>query len=114
MVQSSAAGRERFSLHVLQVGAFAVVLAALPYKVFDLDRFFVPKELTLPVVALVAAVACAAGVRRVALTAVDAWLAAFLLLSAASSVLAPNWWIAGRALAISASGLMLFWVAARL
>ena len=34
---------ERLALHVLQAGAIAVVLAAAPYKAFDLDRFFVPK-----------------------------------------------------------------------
>ena len=32
---------------VVIVGALAVVLLSLPYKAFDLDRFFVPKELAL-------------------------------------------------------------------
>ena len=37
-------------------GAIATVLVALPYKAFDLDRYFVPKELALHLTAL----ACAA------------------------------------------------------
>src|SRR5258708_25927119 len=44
------------------------------------------------------------------MTAVDGLLLAFLILSAASAVVAPNWWLAGRALAMSISGVLLFWV----
>ena len=33
---------ERAALVVLQVGAIAVVIAAVVYKQFELDRFFVP------------------------------------------------------------------------
>ena len=39
---------------MLQVGAVAVVLAAVTWKEFELDRFYVPKELVLHVTALVA------------------------------------------------------------
>src|SRR5438270_405219 len=52
--------RDRFALYVLQLGALAVVLAALPYKAFDLDRYFMPKELVLVVCAAVAAINCLA------------------------------------------------------
>ena len=38
---------DRVTLGVLIVGALAVVLLSLPYKAFDLDRFFVPKETAL-------------------------------------------------------------------
>src|SRR5215217_6260742 len=38
---------QRLALRALQAGAVLVVLAAATYKVFELDRFFVPKELTL-------------------------------------------------------------------
>ena len=44
----------RVALRVLQAGAIAVVVVAAPYKTFDLDRFFVPKELVLSVTALLA------------------------------------------------------------
>ena len=33
----------RVATVVLQLGIVAVVFAALPYKVFELDRYFVPK-----------------------------------------------------------------------
>ena len=37
---------------VIRAGAILIVLVALPYAVFDLDRFFVPKELVLHLTAL--------------------------------------------------------------
>ena len=43
---------DRIALRVLQLGTLLVVLLAAPYKQFDLDRFFVPKELALHVTAL--------------------------------------------------------------
>jgi hypothetical protein len=45
---------DRRPLRILQFGAIAVVLAATPYKPFDLDRYFVPKELVLLFCAAVA------------------------------------------------------------
>ena len=39
---------DRVALLLVQAGAIAVVLASLPYKAFDLDRYFVPKELVAP------------------------------------------------------------------
>jgi hypothetical protein len=51
---------ERAALVVLQVGAIAVVIAAVVYKQFELDRFFVPKELVLHAVATIAALCCLA------------------------------------------------------
>ena len=38
---------DRIALSTVIAGAFVVVLLSLPYKAFDLDRFFVPKELAL-------------------------------------------------------------------
>src|SRR6185312_6490774 len=35
------------ALALIAAGAIGVALAVLPYKTFDLDRFFVPKELVL-------------------------------------------------------------------
>jgi len=109
------------SLGALAVGASAVVLAALPYKVFDLDRYFVPKELVLHLTALVAIVAAVIGLGSASsgqsargatlpLTRTDTLLIGFLVLSGVSALLAPNHWLAERALAISVSGAGVFWV----
>jgi len=111
---SAPSARDRLALHVLQVGAIAIVLVALPYKVFDLDRYFVPKELALHVCAAIAALLCVSSARRLSLTAVDALLAAFLLAGLVSTAFAANLWIAERALAISLSGVALFWAASAL
>jgi O-antigen ligase len=106
--------RDRLALHILQVGAVAVVLAAVPYKVFDLDRYFVPKELVLHVAAGAAAIALLGGRKRLALTPIDLLLLAFIVVGIASSASAINLWAAERALAISVSGILLFWSAATL
>lgn len=110
MAAPTADRRERIALLLLQIGAIAVVLAALPYKTFDLDRFFVPKELILHVTAIGAALLCLTGRRRLSMTGADLLLVAFLVLSAAAAIVAQNWWLAGRALAMSISGVLLFWV----
>src|SRR5689334_7138353 len=47
MASTQASWRERAALVLVQIGVVLVVLIALPYKTFDLDRFFVPKELVL-------------------------------------------------------------------
>lgn len=106
--------RDRVALHLLQLGAVAVVLVALPYKAFDLDRYFVPKELALHLTAVLAALLCIAGRRRITLSAVDMFLALYLVSGLVSAVAAINPWAAERALAISASGAALFWVASAL
>jgi O-antigen ligase len=95
------------SLRVLQIGAIAVVFAATTFHAFELDRFFVPKELVLHLVAV------AAGwiATRVMMTRIDLLLAGYLLLGALSAVFATNPWIAVRALAISASSAIVFWTA---
>ncbi|HET8774537.1 MAG TPA: O-antigen ligase family protein [Thermoanaerobaculia bacterium] len=98
----------RVALRILQLGAFAVVLAASPREVFDLDRFLVPKELVLHGTALLAG---AFALRRIALSRVDWLLLGYLLLSALSAVFAANPWIGVRAVALSASAVLLFWVA---
>jgi len=91
--------------------ALAVIatLVALPYRSFDLDRFLVPKELALHVgaaLALVLAIAGGAGLRR---SRLDDLFVAFLALSAASALFAPNHWLAVRALAISLSAAFTWW-----
>src|SRR4051812_37563069 len=108
------ARRERVALRILQLGAVAVVLAAAPYKTFDLDRFFVPKELALHICAAIVALLVITTRRRLALSVADLALAGFLLASLVSAAFATNYWLATRALAISLSGAALFWVTSAL
>lgn len=102
---------ERIALRILQVGAVALVLVATTHRLFDLDRFFIPKELVLHATAFAAGLFMLGAARRMTVTRVDVLLAAFLGVSALSAVLAQNPWAAGRALAISVSGVAVFWVA---
>src|SRR6266536_3975529 len=90
MAASSPTGRDRLTLHVLQLGAIAVVLAALPYKAFDLDRYFVPKELVLLLCAAITAFVCVRNRNRITVTVVDVLLAAFLVSSVVSTLFAIN------------------------
>jgi O-antigen ligase len=109
------------SVGALAIGASAAVLVALPYKVFDLDRYFVPKELALHLTALIAITTAmvafgqfhsTSGGRSItlSLSRVDTLLVVFLALSLVSALLAPNGWLAWRAVSISVSGVGLFWV----
>jgi O-antigen ligase len=104
----------RAALVALQVGAIVVVLAALPFRAFELDRFFVPKELTLHLAAAIG------GGLALAAARVGSWrrwrladwaLAGFLVLGAASALFAENRWLAVRSLGISVSGAAVFWTA---
>jgi O-antigen ligase len=109
--RSALSVRDRIALVVVQLGVLAVVLAAYPYKLFDLDRYFVAKELALHVTAAIAAFLCITSRRRLVLDGVDVLLAVFLIVSTVSAILATNWWLATRALAVSLSGLAVYWVA---
>ena len=102
----STAGRG--ALRVLQAGAIAIVLAAATYKLFELDRYFVPKELVLHLTALAAIIACVQGARRLELTRIDTLLGIYLLLGVVSAVAAENHWAAARAIGITFSGLVIF------
>jgi O-antigen ligase len=106
--------RDRVALYVLGAGAIAAVLIAMPYKAFDLDRYFIPKELVLHLCAAVAAIRTIAKRGRITMRSVDILLALFLIEGAVSAVFATNGWAAERALAISISGAALFWVASSL
>ena len=96
---------------LLQLGAVGVVLAALPYRAFELDRYFVPKELMLHCVAVAVALVGLARLRRLELARIDEALLLFLGLGLVSALFATNHWLAIRALAISLSGAALFWAA---
>jgi O-antigen ligase len=99
------------ALRTLQFGAVAVVLAASRIKAFELDRFFVPKDLVLHITALVALFAVIRRFRDIPLKRVDALLIAFIGLSTISTVFATNHWVAIRALGLSASGIAVFFAA---
>ena len=99
---------------LLQLALLAVVLAVLPYKLFELDRYFVPKELVLHVVALPLFLLLLTRARTVRYDAADALLAIFLVWSAFSTLLATNHWLAQRALAVSVSSAIVFWSARNL
>lgn len=101
----------RIALRVLEAGAIAVVIAAAPYKTFDLERFFVPKELVLSVTALVVTLLCVARAKRISISRADQLLALWLVLGVVSAVFATNWWLAGRAVAVSLGGAACFWCA---
>jgi O-antigen ligase len=102
---------QRLALRVLQAACVVATLAAATYKVFELDRFFVPKELVLHLAALLSVVLCLGAARRAGIGRVDLLLAGFLVLSAASAALAQNPWVGVRAFAVSASGIAVFWCA---
>jgi len=101
----------RAALRILQVGALAVVLVALPYPLFDLERHAIPKELIAELAGFGAAAYCLVRTSRLEITATDVLLSVFLAVSLASALLAPNHWLAFRALGLSFSGALLFWSA---
>jgi O-antigen ligase len=82
---------------------------ALPLKVFELDRYFVPKELVLHLVSLAGAIVLLAKRARVRESAVDVLLFLFIAWNVASAIFAANHWVAQRALAISISSILVFW-----
>lgn len=98
-------GEHTFALRVMQTGAIACVVAASLYTAFDLDRFFIPKELVLHLTALLAGAFTLRARRE---SATDALLLAYLALSLLSAAFAQNRWLGFRAAAITASGVVLF------
>lgn len=95
------------------VGLVAVMIAALPLKVFELDRYFVPKELILHFVALAGSIVLIAKRVSVRENKLDILLLLFLLWNFVSAIFATNHWVAQRALAISVSSVLVFWYARR-
>ena len=104
---------ERLVAAVLTVGVILVMLAALSYKVFELDRYFVPKELVLNIAALIIGAVLAFRVRVLRVDIVDSLLAVYLLWSALSALFATNPWLAQRAIGVSLSSALVFWGARR-
>ena len=114
IVPAASSWNERAALRLIQTGAVAVVLAVSTFNAFELDRFFVPKELALHLTVALAGFLMLGALRRLSVTPTDFLLAAYLLLSLLSAVMATNRRLAIRALAVSASGALLFWIARRL
>jgi O-antigen ligase len=106
---ADAAATSRVAALVIQVAAFGIVLAALPYPIFELDRYTFPKELVLTAAALAASLVCLSSARRLTVFMVDALLAGFLALSCLSALFASNGWLAFRAVGVSLAGAALFW-----
>jgi hypothetical protein len=98
------------SLRVLQIGAVAVVLTATLHRTYELDRFLLPKELVLHLVAFLAAAFAFRALRNVVFERVDLLLLLYLAASVASAAAATNRWLGFRALAVSVSALLVFWV----
>ncbi|HUR00003.1 MAG TPA: O-antigen ligase family protein [Gemmatimonadaceae bacterium] len=94
---------------LLQIGAIAIVTAALPYKLFELDRYFVPKELVLHVTALIVGALLLARRRTKQFDLIDKLIAVFLVWSFISALFATNYWLAQRALGLSISSAIVFW-----
>ena len=84
-------------LAALTAGAFGCVLAVLPFRSFDLDRFLAPKEFALHAVAFIAGIASLVGARRLTVTRTDSALLAWLVLSLVSAIFATNHFAAIRA-----------------
>ncbi len=101
-------------LFALGAGVFACVLLVLPYRSFDLDRFFAPKEVALHTAALVAGLTAMVLSPRFTLAKADTGLIVWIVCSVASAVAATNYWLAFRALAITVSGAAVFWSARRI
>jgi hypothetical protein len=111
IVQQTPSRRERLSLRLVQAGAIAAVLVVAALHTFELDRFFVPKELVLHLTAMLAGALAIKALTRLEITMVDLLLAIWIVLSLASAVLATNRWLGERALAISISSVVIFWIA---
>ncbi len=100
-----------FALAALALGGLATVLLVLGTRAFELDRFFVPKELALHATVLVAAVALWPRLRAAPFTTADRLLLGWLGLSALSALLSGNPYLGFRAWSLSASGVAMFWCA---
>ena len=62
----------------IQIAVIAAVVVALPYKLFELDRYFVPKELVLNAAALIVTTALVVKRRSLQFDLVDGLIALFL------------------------------------
>ena len=90
------------------------MLVALPYKLFELDRDFVPKEVVLHAAALLLGIGLLLWMRRFSADTADSLLAVFVGWSFLSAIFATNHWLAQRALGVSVSSAVIFWAARKI
>ena len=105
---------DRIAGVLLGAGLVAVALAAYPHKMFELDRYFVAKELVLHLVALLCLLIVLVRRRTMLVDTADRLMAAFLVWSALSAIFTTNHWLAQRALGVSVASAIVFWTARRL
>ena len=110
----SASRAERLAAAILVLGAFGVVLVVAPFRAFELDRFFLPKEVVLHATALLVALLVIPGRREWTWSRLDLLLLGYFGLSLLSAAFATNGWLAARALGITWSSLLLFWATRQL
>ncbi|MDA8243406.1 MAG: O-antigen ligase family protein [Elusimicrobia bacterium] len=94
--------------YIFAAAALLAVLAAAPYRAFDLDRFFIPKELVLHASALALVLAALRRARTLEADAPVLLLGVYLLLSLAGALFAADHWPAWRALAVTLSSAAVF------
>ena len=99
---------------ILAAGVIAVMLAALSLKVFELDRYFIPKELVLNAAAMLLLTILIARPRALPRSIPDGLLAVYLGWSTLSAIFATNHWLAQRALALTLSSIIVYWSARRI
>jgi len=108
---AGATSAERRALRALQFGAILVVLAAVTWKTYELDRFFIPKELVLHLTAFTGLILLRRNLRPPRVGWVDVLLVLHLGLGIASGLFAVNHWNALRGVAITASAIAVFLIA---
>ncbi|HET8622795.1 MAG TPA: O-antigen ligase family protein [Gemmatimonadales bacterium] len=99
-----------FELYLLGLGLVVCIGIAARGFLLGSDRFFYPKEFAFQLFALSAAVAALERAGPLRFTRLDLLLAAFLGWSAIAAIDAPNIWWAYNAVAVSAAGLVVYWV----
>jgi O-antigen ligase len=110
---TQSAPKENALALVLCAGVALSMLVVLSFKVFELDRYFVPKELVLNIAGLVVTLMIVARPRLTKVDTVDALLIVFLVWSFVSAFFATNHWVAQRAFAVSFASAAIFWGARR-
>ncbi|HET9985402.1 MAG TPA: O-antigen ligase family protein [Longimicrobiales bacterium] len=98
---------------IVVLGAFATVLACTRSEIFDLDRFLVPKALSVHAAALLCLALLLPGWRRIELGVVDLLLALFLGWTALAALFASNRWLGLYGLGLSFSSFVVYLAARR-
>ena len=95
-------------LGVLALGAFATLLAALPYPTFDLERHAVPKELALMVAASLAAWLLVRRAGSIVTGRAELVLLGYGAWTIAALIVAERWWPGIRATGVTLAGIAVF------